>query len=108
MVRVLTRDEIINRMGSEENIIKWMDWIRVAYLNVPTQYQLRHKLGGILGRSGSTTRSLDHMLLDSDVADYAKLIYRKQYLNGTLIDDPTKVSKFFAVSNAKAARDLLG
>ena len=48
------------------------------------------------------------MLLDSDVADYAKLVYRKQYLNGTLIDDPKKVSKSFAVSNAKAARDLLG
>ena len=108
LVRVLTRHEIINHEGSDENVIKWMDSIRSEYLKVKTQYQLHLELGGILGRSGSTKRSLDHMLLDSDVADYAKLIYHKQYLNGTLIDDPKKVSKFFAVSNAKAAGYLLG
>ena len=108
LVRLLTRDEILNGEGSDEKLIKWMEQIRRAYLEIKTRYELRLELGGILGRSGSTRRSLDHMLLDSDVADYAKLIYHKQYMAGTLIDDDSKVRKFFAITNAKAAKDLLG
>ena len=108
MVRVLTKSEIKRGEGTDTEIMKWMEKIRCAYISTKTKYELRLEHGGILGRTGTSTRSLDTILLDADVADYAKMVYRKQYDSGLLINDPKKVMKFFAVTNAAAAKDLLG
>ena len=58
--------------------------------------------------SFAATRPLDTMLMDDVVADYAKMIYRRQYEDGTLVNDAEKVRKFFSVENVSVARDLLG
>ena len=110
-LKVLTRKEVLSGMGTDKAVTEWMEVIRKAYLDTPTQfpqYKLHLEHGGILGRAAARTRSLDRVLLDADVADFAKLIYRTQWENGTLINDKRKVSKFFSESNMAAANDLLG
>ena len=63
-------------------------------------------MGGIVGRNKSRSRPLDDVLMDPDVAEYARMIYAKKIANGTFVRDHAKVALFF--SDPTKAIDLIG
>ena len=107
-VQVFSKKQVRDGLNSEEEMGKWLENIRVAFCATKAKFEFRLQIGGLCGRSESSYRPLDFLLLDGDVADYAKLFYRKKIEDGTLLMDPKRVAQFFAVWNADAARDLLG
>ena len=110
-VRVLSKAEVKCNMDTDLELWNWLEAIRKAFNSTPTtsQYAMPYLAnGGVLGRTRSRERTLDEVLLDGDVADYAKIVYAKYYKDGSLIQRRSKVLKFFSVDNQAAANDLLG
>ena len=107
-VHVFSKMQVRDGGNLEEEMGCWLERIRVAFCATKAKFEFRLQIGGLCGRSESSYRPLDFLLLDGDVADYAKLFYRKKIEDGTLLMDPKRVAQFFAVWNADAARDLLG
>ena len=109
-VRVLSKSEVRNNMDTDLELWNWLEDIRKVFNNTPTnsQYSMPYLAnGGVLGRTRSRERTLDEVLLDGDVADYAKMVYAKYYKDGSLIQRRSKVLKFFSVGNQAAANNLL-
>ena len=106
--RVFTKKDIKNGLNNEQEMMRWLEAIRVAYVSTKAMYELRLDMGGILGKHQAHARPLDTYLLDYVVADYAKLFYRKKVEDGTMLSDTSRVSQFFSPWNAEAAKDLLG
>ena len=109
-VRVLSKAEVRANLDTDLELWNWLEDIRKCFNSTPTtsQYSLPYlSNGGVLGRTRSRERTLDEVLLDGDVADYAKMVYAKYYKDGTLIQRRSKVLKFFSAGNT-AANDLLG
>ena len=106
-VRVFTKKEVREQKNTEEEMQRWLQGIRDEFVKTKAMYPFRLENGGLLGRNKASTRALDSLLMDSDVAEYAKLFHSKKINAGTFLNDPGKVSQFFSVWNAAAAIDLL-
>ena len=106
--RVFTKKDIKNGLNNEQEMLRWLEAIRVVYVNTKAMYTLRLDMGGILGKHLAPTRALDTYLLDYVVANYAKLFYRKKIEDGTMLSDISRVSQFFSPWNQEVAKDLLG
>ena len=94
-------------LNSDKEIMSWMGKICQAFEATDALYRFRMRVGGIVGKSMAHVRALDTMLLDNDVLDYAKLIYKKKVENGTLLSDTDKLSMFFSDWNMAAATAML-
>ena len=94
-VRVFTKKQVKEGLNSEEEMMNWLEEIRVAFCATKAQYPLRLSMGGILGRHHTHTCALDTMMMDADVAKYARMIYLKKIRDGTLMNDLKKVNQFF-------------
>ena len=108
LVRVLSKKEVREGKNCESEMLKWLEQIRTAYCATESQYTLQLDNGGVLGRNEASYQSLDTLLMDSDVAEYAKLFYGKRIKEGSFLNDPRKVTQFFCPQNASAAKNLLG
>ena len=94
-------------LNNEEEMMRWLNHIRNAYISTKgSKYPYALKIGGILGRNKSKSRPLDDVLMDTDVAEYAKMIYAKKIAKGTFLSDTKKVKQFF--SDPSKAADLIG
>ena len=102
-VRIFSKEEKRNGLNTEAEMYDWMDNIRRAYIGTRTQndWQVRCDRSVLLGSSLAHKRTVDTILLDMDVAEYAMLIH------GTKVNKPKYLAQFFSEEN-KGARDLLG
>ena len=108
LVRVLSKKEVREGKNCESEMMKWLEQIRQAYLASESQYSLQLDMGGVLGRNEAAYRSIDTLLMDADVAEFARIFYRRTIEDGTFLNKPKKVMQFFSVQNAAAAKNLLG
>ena len=107
-VRVFTRAEIDAGLNTEEELLNWMERIRAAFCATRARYPFRLSIGQILGGKQAKTRALDRLLLDADVAEYARMIYGRKIAEGKFVNDVNKVLQFYSPWNAQAAKDLCG
>ena len=107
-VRVYTKQQVRDGLNNEEEMNCWLEKICKAIYATEAQFEFRLQIGGLCGRSGAQYRALDFLLLDGDVADYAKMFYKRKVEDGSLVKDANKVSLFFAPWNTDAARAMLG
>ena len=94
-------------LNNEEEVLKWLKDIRVAFCNTKAQYPFRLAMGGLLGKHRAHVCALDTNLLDAYVAEYARMIYAKKIANGLMMKEIKRVNQFFSPWNEEAARDLL-
>ena len=106
-VRVFSKKQVRKGLNNEEEVLKWLEDIRVAFCNTKAQYPFRLAMGGLLGKHRAHVRALDTNLLDADVAEYARMIYAKKIANGSMMKEIKRVNQFFSPWNEEAARDLL-
>ena len=100
-VRIFTKEEKRAGMNSLHEMHKWMDAIRKEYVNTPCQYPVKMDKSVVLGSSLADKRTVDRLLLDMDVVEYARLIH------GSKAAKP-KYSKLYFSEERKGAKDLLG
>ena len=109
-VRVFTKKERDAIKDSEmpREMLMWMGKIQRAFVETRFTYEPQLTVYGVIGRADAKNRPLDKILPDSDVALYAKAMHRKLFNDGTLIDRPDIIRKFYSKENAVAAAELLG
>ena len=107
-VRVFTKKQVRDGMNSEEEMVSWLERIRVAYCATKAQFPLTLGNGGELGKSAAKYRPVDTLLLDADVAEYAKMIHNKKIQAGTFLESKERIAMFFSAWNMAVAKDLLG
>ena len=106
-VRVFTKKQVSEGINSEATLLKWLDRIRAEFCATKARFDFRLGVGGVLGKSEARIRALDTLLLDRDVAEYARMIYGRKIDDGTLLKSPKKVAQFYSVWNESVAKALL-
>ena len=106
-VRVFTKAEVKSGKNNEKTVLEWLEKIRTAFCATKAQYPFRLQVGGLLGRQDRHLRALDTLLLDGDVAEYAKIFHAKKIRDGTMMSDLKRVNQYFSVWNYSAAKDML-
>ena len=105
-VRVFSKTEVDAGMNTDSEMVLWLQRIRDAFCSTRAKYPFTLSIGRVLGRNKSKSCPLDAVMLDSDVAEYAQMIYGKKIANGKFLNDPDKVAQFF--STKTKAVEMLG
>ena len=106
-IKLFSKSEVKAGLNNEEVLLNWLKAIRDDFCATRARFTFRLEIGGLIGRSEARYRALDTLLLDSDVAEYARMFYGRKINNGTMLKDPKRVAQFYSVWNHTAARDLL-
>ena len=106
-IKLFSKREVKAGLNNEEVLLQWLKLIKEDFCATRARYEFRLEIGGLIGRSEARYRALDTLLLDRDVAEYARMFYGWKINDGTMLKDPKRVAQFYSVWNTSAARDLL-
>ena len=74
-IRLFSKAEVKAGLNNEQVLLEWLKLIRDDFCATRARYEFRLEVGGLLGRSEARFRALDTLLLDRDIAEYARMFY---------------------------------